>query len=387
MVRAAALAAEEVVKAIQSAGPAGMSPDTLAARFPGASRSTLNRRLSELTARGELKSQGRGRATRYVAPAAYSLDDVRRYFEPDWQSRPAVGFREELLQLAPGLDRQKAERLAKLQALARPLDRKFLSDFLIDFSWASSVLEGSTYSSIDTQALIEYGERNPDKPVEDALLVLNHKNAIQHLWEHRELSADNLCKIHAFLTDRHGVAEVLESDHFLPDAQRGVVREFEDVRLGRSAYSPPFRPATGYIAQAFSQIVDGARTLPPLQSAFYLMTRIPYLQVFANGNKRTSRLAANLPLLEAGLLPISFVDFRKADYVLGMAAFYELGDVQFMQQVFVEGYVRSVVRGSDVPARIRAAGFRVDDVARELMQYVQSGQWPASRQAEIFLRR
>lgn len=123
----------------------------------------------------------------------------------------------------------------------------------------------------------------------------------------------------AFLTDSHGLAETQEADHFLPDAQRGIPREYQEVRLGRSAYSPPFQPATGYIQRAFAQIVETARTLRPVQSAFYLVGRIPYLQVFANGNKRTARLAANLPLLQAGLLPISFVDFKKADYVLGMA--------------------------------------------------------------------
>lgn len=386
MARAIALSAEEVAKAIRAAGPTGMSPDALAAKFHNASRSTLNRRLSELTASGLIKPLGQGRATRYIAMASCSQEDVRRYFEADWQARPAVGFREELLLAAPNLDQEKANRLANLQALARPLDRKFLSDFLIDFSWASSVLEGSTYSNIDTQALLEYGERNPDKPVEDALLILNHKNAIQYLWEHRELTTENLCTIQALLTDRHGLAEIQDSDHFLPDTQRGVVREFEEVRLGRSAYSPPFRPATGYIAQAFAGIIETANTLAPVPAAFYLITRIPYLQVFANGNKRTSRLAANLPLLAAGMLPISFVDFRKADYVLGMAAFYELGDTLVIQQVFIEGYVRSVVRGSDVSASIRAAGFKVDEVARELVKYVQSGQLPESRNAGIFIQ-
>lgn len=348
------------------------------------SRSTLSRRLNELMTAGAIKSIGRGRAVRYVAVAAYSIEDVRRYFETDWQARLSVGFQEELLHPAPGLDSDVANRLVNVQALARTLDRKFLADFLIDFSWASSVLEGSTYSSIDTQALIEYGERNKEKPVEDAVLILNHKNAIQFLWAHRELTTENLCKMQGFLTDNHGLAEVRDSDHFLPDTQRGVVREYEDVRLGRSAYSPPFKPGTGYIAEAAAALVETAKTLSPVQGAFYLMTRIPYLQVFANGNKRTARLAANLPLLQAGLLPISFVDFKKAEYVLGMSAFYELGDTQVMQQVFLEGYVRSIIRGSDLPAPRRVAGFQVEAVALEVIKYVRTGQVPGAS-AEIFL--
>lgn len=376
---------EAVSVALRKAGPAGLTPEALEAEFPELSRSTLGRRLKALALEGAVKVLGRGRAVRYVAAAAYGIDDVRRYFETDWQARPTVGFQEPLLQADPALDPDLADRLARLQARARTLDRKFLADFLIDFSWASSVLEGSTYSNIDTQALVEYGERNPDKPVEDAVLILNHKNAIQFLWSHRELTTENLCKIQAFLTDDHGMIEVEASDHFLPPPQRGVAREYQDVRLGRSAYSPPFRPATGYIAQAFAQIVETAKGLPPLQAAFYLMTRIPYLQVFSNGNKRTSRLAANLPLLQAGLLPISFVDFRKAEYVLGMAAFYELGDTQVLQNVFIEGYVRSIIRGSDIPAKIRVSGFNIDDVARDLCAYVRTGHAAPQSRANLFM--
>jgi len=376
MARSATLATEKLAQVLREAGPGGLSPEALEAQLPTVSRSTLSRRLKELSETGLVKVLGRGRAVRYLAVAAYSPEEVRRYFDTDWQARPSVGFQESLLLPEPGLEPDQALRLTRLQALARTLDKRFLSDFLIDFSWASAVLEGSTYSNIDTQALIQYGERNQDKPVEDAVLILNHKNAIQYLWNHRELSTENLCRMQAYLTDDHGLAEAQESDHFLPKVQRGVPREFEDVRLGRSAYSPPFRPGTGYIKEAFAQVVNLARTLPPVQAAFYLISRLPYVQVFANGNKRTARLAANLPLLQAGLLPLSFVDFRKGDYVLGMAAFYELGDAQVLQQVFVDGYVRSIVRGSDLPAAVRVVGLKPDDLAQALVKYVRTGSLP-----------
>ncbi len=385
MARTILLSGAAVAQALRQAGPAGLAPDALEAKFPDASRSTLSRRLKELVEAGAIKSLGRGRAVRYMALTSYGIEEVRRYFETDWQERPSAGFQEQLLLPSPGIDNDMARRLANLHALARVLDKRFLSDFLIELSWASSVLEGSTYSDIDTQVLIEYGERNQDKPIEDAVLILNHKNAIQFMWANREVSTDNLCKLQAFLTDGHKLPEVLESDHFLPDAQRGVAREYEDVRLGRSAYSPPFRPASGYIKQAFERIVQTARTLTPVQSAFYLMTRIPYLQVFANGNKRTARLAANLPLLQAGLLPISFVDFKKSEYVLGMSAFYELGDTQILQKVFLEGYVRSIVRGSDVPPAMRVAGLSSNQLCSALTGYVITAKLPEAG-ARIFLK-
>lgn len=155
--------------------------------------------------------------------------------------------------------------------------------------------------------------------------------------------------------------------------------------IHRSAYGPPFRPGTGYIGQALAQIVATAKALDPIAAALHLMTRLPYLQAFASGNKRTSRLAANLPLLAAGMLPISFVDFSKADYVVGMAAFYELGDIQIVERVFIQGYVRSIIRGSDLPVSIRVGGFKVSEVVDDLVKYVQSGQTPQEPGAALFL--
>ena len=173
---------------------------------------------------------------------------------------------------------------------------------------------------------------------------------------------------------------VADSDHFLPEHQRGKPREFEDVNLGASAYIPPFRPGTGYVAKALGQIIATANTLHPVEAALYLMTRIPYLQAFANGNKRASRLAANAPLLSRGLLPFSFADVDKSDYIRGMAAFYELGSMHVIEQTFVQGYARSVVRGSDIPASLRTLGFDVVAVARSLAEFINTGRRPANKE-------
>jgi len=365
-----------VEKLVIEAGPSGVTAEALEARFPDVSRSTVNRRLSTLVESGAVRLVGGGRMSRYVSASPFSLDQIRAYLAIDWQSRPPAPFREELLSPVPMLDEGKALRLSGLNARAQPLDRRFLSNFLIDLSWGSQVLEGGTYTNLDTQALIEYGQKNQDKPTEDAALILTHKSAIEYLWGNREISTSTIFEIQARLTDRHGIKELEESDHFLPDAQRGRPRENEDVNINRSAYIPPFRPGTGFVGEAFSKLVETAKGLPPVQSAFFLMTRIPYLQVFANGNKRTARLAANLPLLGAGLLPISFVDINKADYIQAMAAFYELGNVQLMEKMFIDGYARSIVRGSEMSSLERMSQPDMGVLASELAGYVQSGKFP-----------
>lgn len=370
---------------VSAAGPSGVAPEALILASPDISRSTLNRRLAALVADGSIKALGSGRATRYVSTTPLSRADIDAYFSQPWQQRPVARFDAALLEATPALDADKAQRCQQIQAVAQPLDKRLLASFLIDWSWGSSVLEGSTYSALDTEALIQYGQRNKDKPTADAVLVLNHKRAAEYLWAHRDLSLPHVLAMHAMLTDDHGLDEVSESDHFLPEHQRGKVREYEDVNLGASAYMPPFRPGTGFVAQSLDHILEVANALQPVQAALYLITRIPYLQAFANGNKRTARLAANAPLLAAGLLPFSFADVNKADYIRGMAAFYELGSLHVMAQAFIHGYARSVVRGSDVPINMRTQGFDGERVGQALALYINTGRMPEDAVARVFI--
>ncbi|MCE4558073.1 Fic family protein [Roseateles cellulosilyticus] len=311
--------------------------------------------------------------------------DIDAFFARSASERQLAPFREELLQPTPNIDAERARRCTQIQALVNPMDRKYLSRFLVDYSWASGLLEGSSYTELETEALVVYGERQPDKPIEDAVLALNHKRAAEHLWTHRELSLETICAMHALLTDDHGLAELNGSDHFLPAAQRGTPRVYEDVNLANSAYVPPHWPGTSGARDVLVRIVDTAKCMEPVQAALYLLTRIAYVQSFANGNKRTSRIAANLPLLAAGLVPSSFVDIPKAQYIRGMAAFYELGSMLVIEQTFIEGYVRSIIRSSNLPPALRGVGADIAGTVKQLCDFINSGARPSAPAVAAFL--
>src|SRR3546814_11312413 len=55
----------------------------------------------------------------------------------------------------------------------------------------------------------------------------------------------------------------------------------------------------------------------PFEQAFFAMVLLPYLQPFDDINKRTSRLAANIPLIRHNLAPLSFVDVPHDLYIEG----------------------------------------------------------------------
>lgn len=303
------------------------------------SRTTLNRRLKEELRAGTIVVAGKGPSTRYHC--ADPLSALRAYIAKPHTEREMASYQEARLGPLPTLSAETERRFACIPAYQ--LDKRELGKFLIDFSCASSALEGGTYSLLDTQALIEYGEKSAAKPIKDAFLVLNHKDAFEYLHDHMELGS--IYRVHDLLTSDHGIAALEDTPHFLSEADRGVVREYSDVDIHLSTYLPPFSPGTGYLKQMLEKVLETAESIEnPIQAAFYLLSRLAYLQPFKDGNKRTSRAICNVPLIKAKLPPISFVDFGKQDYIVSMLTFYELGDIRLLERCFVEAYAKSIAR-------------------------------------------
>lgn len=321
---------------IVTASPNGISAGDIQKHLPMMSRPTINRRLKEAVDAHLIISKGEGSARVYLD--ADPLRSIRQYFDTPLSDRPFAKYREELLEYHPSLDGFTLPPNGGFK-----IDKRDLVRFLVDFACASSVLEGGTYSLLDTQALIEYGEKAEGKPIADAFLVLNHKNAFEFLYDN--LSLDSILEVHKRLTDDHGLAELQASPHFLGSEQQGVAREYDEVRINTTTYSPPFRPGTGYIKRKLDYVLETSKSISnPIESAFYLFTRLPYLQPFADGNKRTSRAMCNVPLMRSGLPPISFMDFSKRDYIVSMLSFYELGDTKFAAATFSSAYQKSCRR-------------------------------------------
>jgi Fic family protein len=84
------------------------------------------------------------------------------------------------------------EELQKLQKLQKRHEENILnlSDIeynnelerlAIDLSWKSSQIEGNTYSLLETERLLKEKETASGKSKDDAVMLLNHKNAIDLL--------------------------------------------------------------------------------------------------------------------------------------------------------------------------------------------------------------
>jgi hypothetical protein len=62
---------------------------------------------------------------------------------------------------------------------------------------------------------------------------------------------------------------------------------------------------------------------------------------FADVNKRTSRLAANLPLFRANLCPLTFLDVPEQAYSRAILGVYEMTRIELLRDLYVWAYERS----------------------------------------------
>lgn len=227
------------------------------------------------------------------------------------------------------------------------LYERVLSSLMVDLTHASSNLENVAISWLDTKTLIEFGE-NPEGLTERQLrIVLNHKAAISFLKNHGNditLSRRDLFDLHSLLIND------LLGDPSGVGALRSVIVRFDD-----SKYIPPDNPHQ--LKEIFDEFCTKASLIKnPYEQAFFAMLFIPYIQPFQDGNKRTSRLAMNIPLVKNLLAPFSFSDIRGRDYTFGLLAFYERGRHSFLAESFVRAYVKSAGRYSELVTHINDGG-------------------------------
>ncbi|MDE1165058.1 MAG: Fic family protein [Pseudomonas sp.] len=130
------------------------------------------------------------------------------------------------------------------------------------------------------------------------------------------------------------------SENLLPNpADEGRLRQHA-VEIGLSVYRPLAAPAQ--IEEALDQVLAKASAIvDPFEQSFFVMVHLPYLQPFADINKRTSRLAANLPLFRANLCPLTFLDVPEQAYSRAILGVYELTRVELLRDLYVWAYERS----------------------------------------------
>ena len=338
---------------------------------PAPPRRTLQYRLKSLVDSKRLVMESTGRSARYRVPGTVNVAfhavagsptagiraevvpalsragaEIREYVRQPLAARHPVGYERRFLEsYRPNetsyLSRAEHERLHEA---GRPVvagqpagtyARQILNRLLIDLSWNSSRLEGNTYSLLDTTLLLEIGEEAEGKQRLETQMILNHKEAIEFLVDDAGTIGFNrhtIRNLHALLAE----------NLFADSRAAGRLRNFT-VGVEGSIFQPLITPAL--IEECFDQILaTSAAISDPFEQSFFVLVHLPYLQPFDDVNKRVSRLAANIPLIRANLVPLSFEDVPRDLYTEAVLGVYELQRVELLRDVFIWAYGRSAAR-------------------------------------------
>lgn len=383
----------EAIRQLAAAGREQVSSTEVISATQGSS-ATVRRHLDALCASGQLTRTGQARATRYslanqtpvaAEPAVAPAPVAPSAAHPDW-TQASLALREYLLLplgardpvtyqrgfvddyvpnesalMPPDLAEElyRTGRLAGQQPAAT-FARKVLEQLLLDLSWSSSRLEGNRYSLVATRELFERGSDGDDT---DAVMLLNHKAAIEFLVDAVPTQGMSMSLV-------RNLQAILMQDLLADVDSLGAIRN-KVVNITDTVYVPTQVPAI--LEEMLRNIIDKARHIKnPVEAAFFLWVNIAYLQPFEDGNKRTSRLSANVPLMLYNCAPLSFLDVEESDYAKAMLGVYERRDVSMAIDLFAWTYRRSMKKyavvmeslGVPDPLRVRYRQVLTDAVGR-----------------------
>lgn len=308
-------------------------------KFAGISKITINRDLKKLVEFGLLVKTGSGRGVTYALSSQYRLIqpvNVENYFKIETDERIIhEQFNFDIFSHLHHLfSENELTQLQQIQHIYTKKIRQLPSDALkkeferltIELSWKSSKIEGNTYSLLETEQLIRERKESSGHSKEEAVMILNHKKALDYIRTHRKqfqtISRRKIEDIHTLLV----------SD--LP-ISRNVRKSI--VRITGTRYTP--LDNIWQINEALDtmcQVVNKGKN--PLAKTLVLMTLIAYIQPFIDGNKRTSRLMGNAVLLAHDYCPLSFRSINEIEYKKALLLFYEQQNLWYFKKLFMQQF-------------------------------------------------
>jgi Fic family protein len=306
------------------------------------SYATLKRILADLKSDDYLLTIGQGKGTKYLLSPAYELIcpiDIDRYFENEIDERQIIeNFNPEIitevLKNHKTFTASELDKLALLQSvhqknvseLSEYEYKKELERLAIDLSWKSSQIEGNTYTLLETERLLKEKETASGKTKEEAVMLLNHKDALDFIIEHDDyLNPLTVSKI--------------EDIHSILIKELAVERNLRKRRVGISGtnYKPLDNEFQILEALRYTcDVINGKESV--FEKALLALVLISYIQPFMDGNKRTARIVSNAILMNYNHCPLSFRTVDSVEYKKAMLLFYEQNNISNFKEIFIQQF-------------------------------------------------
>ncbi|MBU3965657.1 Fic family protein [Patescibacteria group bacterium] len=307
--------------------------------FGEISKITINRDLKRLLELNLITESGKGRAVVYELSPNYNLFkhiNREKYFSVETDKRNArEKFNFEIFPILKDIFIPEEEKHLKglnkeyrdnIKKISENLLKKEFERLVIELSWKSSQIEGNTYSLLETEFLIKEKKEAPGHKKEEAVMILNHKEALDYIIKNREIfktfTVSKIEDIHRLLTNNLGILRGLRKravgitgTKYKPLNNEFQIREaLEKTCLSVNAEENPFAKAV------------------------IAMILIAYIQPFEDGNKRTSRLTGNAILMAHDICPLSYRNMDEVEYKKAVILFYEQNNIGYFKKLFIEQF-------------------------------------------------
>lgn len=302
----------------------------------GVSRATFSRDIEELLVLGYVARFGKGPGTRYTKGDNFYFApiDVEKYFEKDQDDRYLLQKKIDFKNFPSIFDADELKELESLSCdwyerylhASEGVKRKEFEKLTIELAWKSSQIEGNTYTLLDTERLIKERQEAKGHSHEEAVMILNHKQALDYINEHKNLflypTKREIENVHSLLVHNLPIKKGLRSSA---------------VGIIGTNYKP-----FGNIFQIEEQLSLCLKTMNMIEDgltiAFLTLLSISYIQPFEDGNKRTSRMVSNAVLLAYNLPPFSYRSIDEIEYKKAVILVYETGSVYYLKKLFIEQF-------------------------------------------------
>ena len=205
---------------------------------------------------------------------------------------------------------------------------------IVDYIWKSAKLEGLGVTFPETDAIYN-GISVPNVKVEEIIAVNNLKHSWQFLFDTIDCDTDYayICRLN----------KIVGGDNLIYGS--GFIRNIP-VSIGGTSWKPdiPFEPDIKENLKTINEIKS------PTERAITIMLYCMRSQMFVDGNKRTSMLAANHEMIKNGCGIISIPIEHQLEFTKLLIQFYETNQMETLKQFVYD----NCIDGLDLRTQERA---------------------------------
>ena len=191
---------------------------------------------------------------------------------------------------------EKKQKLDGLRPLPKLLVNRLREQVIVEWTYNSNAIEGTSLSLRETELIIEHGLTIRGKPLKEHFEAINHKEAILFL---EDLIRRGRFQVNQLLTRQIHQLILKEIDN----DNAGKYRQVE-VRITGSKFMPPLPALVPVEMRRLEKwLADKGNKKRLIDYAALAHLKLVEIHPFVDGNGRTARLLMNLILMSRGYPP------------------------------------------------------------------------------------